>query len=139
MAKGAESVDVARHVGIKYDQDFDLSDGDTWMLRIDSRGRLVLSPSHTQYHSTGTTQRLTATLNGDVKQGPDVDCGGVLIKAPKTNSGTVYIGFSNGVTPSNGYDLTPGETVSIPVQNMSAIYVYFVTSGDSIALMGTHD
>ena len=60
---------------------------------------------------------------------------GVVVKALKSNAGTVYIGAS-GVTTSTGYPLVAGEAISYAVTNLSAIYLICQNNSDSIAVTG---
>lgn len=52
---------------------------------------------------------------------------GVTVKAATTNTGTVYIGASSSVTAgtndsTDGFPLEPGESVTIPVNNINLLY-----------------
>ena len=60
---------------------------------------------------------------------------GVVVKALKSNAGTVYVGAS-GVTTSTGYPLVAGESISYAVTNLSAIYLICQNNSDSIAVTG---
>lgn len=46
---------------------------------------------------------------------------GVLIKAHLDNTAKVYIGPS-GTTVANGYVLDPGESITIPIDEISKVY-----------------
>lgn len=46
----------------------------------------------------------------------------VTVRAATTNPGTVYLG-GIGVTAANGFELAPGEAISMDVSNTSAVYV----------------
>lgn len=52
---------------------------------------------------------------------------GVLIKASFNNSGTVYVGKSDVTAATNdatdGMELGPGESVTIPVDNANKVYI----------------
>jgi hypothetical protein len=64
---------------------------------------------------------------------------GVVIKALKANTGTVWIGPS-GVTDESGgapgYPLVAGEAVSYAVQNLSAVYAIADNMTDAVAITG---
>jgi conjugal transfer/entry exclusion protein len=47
---------------------------------------------------------------------------GVIVKAHSANTGLVYVGNSNGVTTANGFELGPGDTVTLPVTNSNLIW-----------------
>ncbi len=56
---------------------------------------------------------------------------GVLVKAPSTNSATVYLGGS-GVTMANGYPLDPGEAVALEVADVAAVYCVAASAGQKL-------
>ena len=57
----------------------------------------------------------------------------VLLKAPSTNVGTVYLG-PTGVLATNGFPLAPGESIAIDASELSAIFA-IGTAGDDVALL----
>lgn len=59
---------------------------------------------------------------------------GVQVKAYSLNTGNIYIGQSSGVTANSteatdGYELTPGEGVFLPVSNPNLLWVIGSASG----------
>jgi hypothetical protein len=48
--------------------------------------------------------------------------GGVIVKAPSTNTATVFIGGSASLTTANGYPLAPGDSVALPVDDPSRVF-----------------
>ncbi len=61
---------------------------------------------------------------------------GVQIKAPETNSGVVYVGAS-GVTAdsadaTDGFPLSPGEGLFVPVDDPSKLYVIASAAGQKV-------
>lgn len=56
----------------------------------------------------------------------------VTVRAKVTNTNLVYLGGS-GVTAANGYDLSPGEAVSLDVTNTNSVWVDAATNGDSVS------
>jgi hypothetical protein len=59
----------------------------------------------------------------------------ITIKALEANSGDVYVGDS-AVTVSNGYPLSPGETISIDIDHdVDPVYIDAENNGNSIAYM----
>lgn len=61
---------------------------------------------------------------------------GVLIRALAANSGKVYVGDAS-VTTSNGHELSAGETTSIAINDVSAVYING-TSGDGVSYLGAN-
>ena len=55
----------------------------------------------------------------------------VLVKAESANSGTVYIGDVN-VSSDKGYPLSPGESVSINIDNLNKIGLVSEVDGDAV-------
>ena len=60
---------------------------------------------------------------------------GIVIKAGKANTGTIYVGQS-GTTPSTGYPLSAGEAISYGATNLSAVFYVCTVVTDSIAITG---
>ena len=57
----------------------------------------------------------------------------VTIKALSGNTGDVYVGDS-GVTSSNGYPLSPGETISMDADHQEVLfYIDVDTNGEGVA------
>ncbi len=65
---------------------------------------------------------------------------GVVIKALKTNTATVFVGASSAVTDETGgapgYPLVAGESISYAVTNLSAIWMIADTLSDAVAITG---
>jgi hypothetical protein len=60
---------------------------------------------------------------------------GVVVKALKTNTATVYLGGS-AVTTSTGYPLAAGEAISYAVANLSDVYLICQNATDVVAITG---
>ena len=61
---------------------------------------------------------------------------GVVIKALNSNTGTVYIGSSSGVTASTGFELGAGESISIPVNSTNVPWAIASAASQKISLLG---
>lgn len=62
----------------------------------------------------------------------------VLIRAGDGNSGTIYIGFDDDVSSSNGMFLSSGESLSIDVDNSeSPIFFTGDNAGDEVRYLFT--
>jgi len=58
-----------------------------------------------------------------------------LVALP-TNSLTVYVGFSSGVTTSTGAPLPPGGTYCLQLSNTNLVYVIASSTGSSVSVIG---
>jgi len=85
------------------------------------------APFSGQQTSTGTAVAIAASQALAV---------GVIIQAKSTNTSSVYVGPS-GVTTSTGFELQPGQATSTAVNNLNAVYVISITSGDGICYIGS--
>jgi hypothetical protein len=56
--------------------------------------------------------------------------GGIVLKAKSTNATPVYIGQDNTVTDLTGFELLPGEGITIEVLNLGRMWMYGATSAD---------
>jgi len=52
-------------------------------------------------------------------------CSAVLIQSSNSNSGTVYVGTKTG----QHFELTTGQAVTIPCQNLGQVYLRYPTGG----------
>lgn len=75
--------------------------------------------------SGGTKYQLTTA---------DIPCRAVIVKSISANAGIIYIGNSTAAS-STGYDLDPGESVMIMIDNVSKIYAVGASAGDDLCYM----
>lgn len=64
---------------------------------------------------------------------------GIVVKAPASNTGTVYVGLADTVSATTGYPLAPGESESFPVawcNNVASIYVIASANNQAVAFWG---
>lgn len=59
---------------------------------------------------------------------------GVLLKAHLSNTVAIFIGPS-GTTVANGYPLDPGETISIPIDEISKVYAISASASQKICYL----
>jgi hypothetical protein len=59
---------------------------------------------------------------------------GVVVEALSSNTSSVYVGDSS-VTASNGLELPPGSSVSLPVGNTNLLYINGA-SGQAVSFLG---
>ena len=58
---------------------------------------------------------------------------GICLKANRNNQGSIYFGGSDVTVTGNGYELLPGDTVFLPVDNAKIIYMIAVLNGDKVS------
>jgi hypothetical protein len=58
---------------------------------------------------------------------------GVIVKAMGGNSGKIYVGSSAGVTTGDGFELIPGDAVSLPLNNINLIWCISDTVGQKVS------
>ncbi len=61
---------------------------------------------------------------------------GVTVKALIGNTGRVYVGNS-GVDSSNGFELDPGQTIFVEIDNINKVYVDVATASDGVTWIAT--
>jgi len=47
----------------------------------------------------------------------------VNVKSSESNTGIIYVGNSNAVTTTTGYELSAGESITLPINNSNLIYL----------------
>lgn len=80
--------------------------------------------------ATGTATALVAASTSLNRRSPN----GVVVKAMAANSATVLIGAS-GVTTGTGYELSAGNSVTVPVADPSLIFGISGTSSQKVCLL----
>lgn len=60
----------------------------------------------------------------------------VVVQALSTNTGSIWIGDST-VTVSNGFELQPGQSTGIAIDNLSKVFVDATTNGDKACFIGS--
>ncbi len=90
----------------------------------------------TEAASMGHAQRTIASTVGGTRVTAAATTGrfGVRIKARPDNTEAVYIGLS-GVTTANGYPLSAGEELAIPVGNANDIFAICASGGQNLCLL----
>ena len=89
-------------------------------------------------------EALPATINHDtvtvgttaVQLSDIVVVEAVAVKALSTNTGIVYVGDS-GVTTSNGFELTAGESLTVLIDNVDKIYVIASAASQNVRWFAT--
>lgn len=62
---------------------------------------------------------------------------GVILEAPSTNTGLIYVGGSNVSSTVFGAELQAGQSTSIAIDNTSKIWVDASVNGDKVAALGS--
>lgn len=60
----------------------------------------------------------------------------VTLKAPKGNAAAIDIGGSAGVTLGTGFQLDPGDSVTVNVLNLSVLFIVGANTSDKITWIG---
>ena len=60
---------------------------------------------------------------------------GVTVKALEANNGKIYVGFT-GVTAANGFELSPGEQIFMPVKDLEEVFIDTDTDTEGVSFMG---
>lgn len=61
----------------------------------------------------------------------------VIIQAPSTNTGSIYVGGSTVSNTVYGSQLLPGQSVGLAIDNTNKIYVDTATNGNDVAIFGS--
>lgn len=60
----------------------------------------------------------------------------VVVQALSTNTGSIWVGDAS-VTVSNGFELQPGQSTGIAIDNLSKVFVDASTNGDKACFLGS--
>lgn len=60
---------------------------------------------------------------------------GIIIKAPSTNTSTVYIG-AEGVLSADGFPLGPGASLTLDVRDPSKVFCIATVAGQKLRILG---
>lgn len=83
--------------------------------------------------TVGAAKASVATAGTRVQLGNHA-CLSVTVKAKPGNAGLIYLGDST-VAASNGFDLNPGESLSMDIPNTNLLYVDAAINGDGISYL----
>ena len=61
----------------------------------------------------------------------------INIKSSNSNTGNVYVGNSNAVTTSTGYELSAGESLTLPIDNSDLIYLIADSTNQIISFVAS--
>ena len=95
------------------------------------------SPASGGNASTTISKLNTVTVSGTAEQLPSVlipYLSGIVIKAPETNTGTIYISNSKlgAEDRTIGFPITRGASVIYRIRNLSALWMDSTVSGEGI-------
>jgi hypothetical protein len=112
------------------------TDGDYSTINVDANGRVhtrvgYADPPATVYHgqTTVTTAGTEVTLAAS-----QALTQGVWVKAKLANTGNIYVG-KNPVTSTTGFELDAGESVFIPVADITTVFVDSSVNGEGVSYM----
>jgi len=81
------------------------------------------------------TGRKDVTTSAAILAADEEASRGVMLSALVTNSGTVFIGETNGVSASNGFPLEPGANMTLGVDNVNLIYAVTASGTETVAFL----
>ncbi len=98
---------------------------------------LMIKETTPEFRHGQTTVGLTAV---QIANYPAALVQGVLLRAPGANDTTpntdeIWVGKA-GVTAANGMAIAPGETMAVPVEDMSQLYAISTAGGQVLAWWG---
>jgi hypothetical protein len=88
--------------------------------------------------STGTVGRKAVTSAGTPVQlttSTSKLSTGVVVRAMAANTGKIYLGFSNTVSASTGYELSAGEAFPIEINTPSSIWIDASVNGEGVCFV----
>lgn len=78
-----------------------------------------------------------ATAGVRVQLGSNALTQGVVVQAPSTNTGVIYVGGSTVSSSVYGAELQPGQSTGIAVNNTNLIWADTATNGNKIVVIGS--
>lgn len=84
------------------------------------------------YSILGNGVKTVPTAGTAVQLSTSVSIKTVTIRAYSTNTGIIYVGDSS-VTSANGFQLSPQETVSLDIANLSTIWLNASANNDGVS------
>lgn len=60
---------------------------------------------------------------------------GVVVRALAANTGKIYLGFSNTVSSSTGYELSAGEAFPLEINTPSSIWIDASVNGEGVCFV----
>ena len=61
----------------------------------------------------------------------------ICIKASSSNTGIIYVGNSNSLTTTNGFELNAGECITLPIINSDLVYLIANSSSQIITYIAS--
>jgi hypothetical protein len=86
------------------------------------------------YTILGNGKTTVATAGTAVQLSSSMAIKSVTLRALSTNTGKVYVGSST-VSASNGFQLSPQETVSLDLDNLSKVWLDVDTNGEGVTFI----
>jgi hypothetical protein len=84
--------------------------------------------------TVGSDRAAVATAGTPVALPSHAGIYGVTVRALLGNAGTVYVG-GPAVSAATGFELAPGEALSLDVADSAAVFIDAATSGDGVSLV----
>jgi hypothetical protein len=83
------------------------------------------------YDILGNGSQTVSSSGTAVQLGTPTAITSITIRATSTNSGKIYVGTSS-VDSTNGFQLSPSETVSLDISNLGTVYIDADNNGSSV-------
>jgi len=61
---------------------------------------------------------------------------GVIVKSLAGNTGKIYLGNAAGVLTTTGFELSPGDSISLPLTNANLVYAISDTAAQTVCWIG---
>ena len=121
----------------------DVEDGGSRGIAVDSKGRIILTPSSIgsgggaiAATTVGHGNKSVTTAGTDVVLAASTTCISVTITANETNTGVIAVGGSGvdatSATRTGAY-LFPGDSITLAIGNLNAIYIDSTVSGEGVS------
>lgn len=126
--------DVGRTITIKWVEQGDGS----YAQQLAVSGASSVSISSITLPSTVYNDKQTVAAAGTAEAlaGSQTVISGAHVKALIGNTGLVFVGDS-GVSSANGYELDPGESVFVEIDDLAKIYVDSAVNGEGVTYLAT--
>jgi len=94
--------------------------------------KLTVDVEKIKTHQYFDVKQVTVGTSAIQVSSESIACKQVILKADNDNSGDIYVGKDSSVSSANGFRLMPGEAVTIPIDDLSKIWVIATTSGQKL-------
>ena len=97
--------------------------------------KLTVDVEKIKTHENFDVKQVTVGTSAIQVSSTSVTCKQVILKADNDNAGDIYVGKDSSVSSANGFRLMPGEAVTIPINDLSKIWVIATASDQKLYVM----